>query len=770
MKQVISIFFVFLPFIAFCQQNVISGIITDENQELLIGAHIYSKSNKYTAISDNNGYFVLKIPDSIQVLYASYLGYQTDSCYISAAKSCDFALSTDSLPTIQITATAIQMNQIGKTALSSNQIKKIPVLLGEVDIIKAYTLLPGVSGTIEGSSGLIVRGGNSSQNKILMDGATIYNPVHLFGFISMFNPSIVNHVDLYKSGFTTNYDGRLSSFLNVYTKDGNPKEKSGEFNIGLINSSLSLEGPIIKDKLTYVLGGRLTNFGLLLAPTALLKRYDLLDQKFTYYVYDLNAKFNYRINNRQNLNLHLYTGSDNFKLDIDNNLSAEQGRSKVIWGNNLISVGHFYKINKKLTLNSDLNYTTYKINASSDYENFNEKYSSSFGTNSKVNDLTINSSLKWFQNSWLNASLGFETNFLSTKPYELFNVYKDSINNIKNIVPVKTDQAFVFSGFYQQHVNLTKKTFLKLGVRYNYYKNDNYEYKKFLPRFSLGRTFSNNQVIKVSYDQLNQFMHLNTSSSSGSPNEVWFLADATFPVEFSNQVSIGYSIPIPWIQSYFSLELYYKNLSNITRARFNNGDEALFETTFDWKENILKYGIGRAYGAEILVKKDVGKFSGWIGYTYSFSEIRFQGYNNNNFFPSDFNRLHDLELTGNYRFSKKWSLSSNFIFQSGRPITLPDASGLGIDGNTSFIFSSVNNYTTGPYHRLDMSITKSYTTKRNNDASVSVSVYNLYANNNPFSYTYSLSSNQNDPNIFKISIKEKSFLNFIPSINYSLKF
>lgn len=742
---------------------VCSGQVVDsQTNEPLVGANVYTLSVEKGTVTDAYGRYSLSVKLADKALIASYIGYESDTC-LNLINGCYFELKPLELKEVIVRANQPELQKkLGQFTPTMEQISSLPTLLGDIDIMKSMTLLPGVSGGVEGSSGLLVRGGNLSHNLVILDGTPVYNSTHLFGFMSAFNPVAIKNVTLYKGGFPAQYGGRLASVLDITMKDGSMRKRATDLSIGLVNSSFMTEGPIWRDKISYMIAGRMLNLSPILG-----LGHAASGETASYWVYDFNGKVKYKLSKKQSLYLSYFQGQDNFRI----NEIFESSKYK--WGNSVVSLRYNNQISRRVFLDAGLYYNKYAYQATQESTSF-EKNTERFRNASGIDDLSAKLAARWVFSSKYRMRFGVELSQKSFIPVNFSNQLIDSLGGIlygRDVRDYLLTNDFVY--FLENDVVVSRKIKMKIGGRGIVYKNNGYFSNSMDLRTSLTYEIGQNGSIKFAFDEMNQPFHLLNSIGSSTPNEVWIPSIEKLPLSKATQLSLGFEKMLPRQDVKISIEAYYKRMKNL--VRYKPGVAYVFIQKNQWQENVLAGGDGKAYGVEFFANKSKGRFTGWLGYTLSWSQRKYSGTNRGKWFAANYERRHDIELTANYKLTKKWKLAGTFVFQTGRPLTLPSGFYLLPDEpfghRYNIVFDEINDSRTKVYHRLDISASRQYVTKRNREAMWTFGVYNVYARNNPFSYRALLSSHENgievDP---RMILYQKSWFNFVPSINYSIKF
>ncbi|WP_418636679.1 TonB-dependent receptor [Winogradskyella sp.] len=769
------------------EKFTLSGKVTDVlSNETLIGVNIIIPELQTGSVTNEYGFYSITLPEGSYTIQISYLGFKTISETITltnnltknyqleeAAESLDEVILTDDIERLNIKKPQMSVN-----SLSIKTIKNMPVVLGEVDVIKSITLLPGVTNSGEGSSGFNVRGGAADQNLILLDEATIFNSSHLFGFFSVFNPDAIKDLKLYKGGIPAKYGGRVSSVLDIYQKEGNSKEFHVNGGIGLISSRLLAEGPIKKDKGSFLLGGR-SSYAHLFLP--------LFDIDSKAYFYDLNTKLSYNINNNNNIYLSGYFGRDVFKIsDTFENT----------FGNTVLNFRWNHLFSDKLFSNLSLIYSDYyygltlnfvEFDWESGIKNFNLKYDFKHYIS---NDFKLEYGLNTMYYSFNPGEITPTTETSGINPYKLIDkfafenaIYIDAEHKLSDKLSVSygarlsmfhrlgQDELNIYEnnnpltfnediGIYQKTEPIGTETFNKSDVIESFANIE--------PRIAVAYQLNDNASVKASYNRMSQYLHLLSNTSSPTPLDIWTPSGKYVKPQLLDQVAIGYFKTFK--NNVFSLEVesFYKTIKN--RIDYVDGADLIAN---DAIEQIILNGEARAYGLEVLLRKNEGRFTGWLAYTLSKSEQRTPGktaaetgINNGEWYNTAYDKTHDISLTGSYELNKKWSFSSNFIFQTGQPTTYPNGqyeyNGLVIPN-----YEARNSSRLPSYHRLDISATynpKPESIKKFKGEWV-FGVYNIYGRKNAASISFRENRNTGVNEAVRLAI-----FGIVPSVSYNFKF
>jgi len=762
----------------------ISGYVKDSaSGETLLGANIYLKENLKGVTANAYGFFSLTVEPGEYTLVSSFIGYENLIQKIKLEK--DMTINIE-LKKISVQANVIDVSddrskqntestRMGTIELQMEDVKKLPVLFGEVDILKSITLLPGVQSSGEGNSGLYVRGGGPDQNLILLDGATVYNASHLFGFFSVFNGDAIKSVSLVKGGMPAQYGGRLSSVLDITMKEGNMRRWEVEGGIGAIASRLTIQGPVLKNKLAVIASARRTYLDLITKP------FISSNSPFRgsgYYFYDANVKINYKISEKDRLYLSGYFGRDVFSFK-----DAEIAfRSSIIWGNATTTLRWNHLFNKKLFSNLTALFTDYKFEFDGNQNEFRFKLFSG------IRDLGLKGDFNYYPASGHDVKFGFEyvnhrfkpsnvtfaSQILDVKPPEPIlyfsneaSVYASDDWDLNRRLRVNLGFRSTFYAFNGRFVRYVKD---ELGATIDtiYYKKNQLikPYFRTEPRFSARFLLGENTSIKASYTMNWQFIQLASRATVSLPFDVWLPTTEYVVPQLSQQVAVGFFQNFLEDMIETSMELYYKPMQNL--IEFMDGADPA-QTLNSNIDNTLVQGKGRAWGGEVFIRKNKGNWTGWIGYTLAWTNRTFPQLNNGKTFWAKYDRRHDLSVVINYDINRRFNASAVFVYATGNTLTLPQ--------NLYFIeerlvteFAERNSYRFAPYHRLDLAAT--YILSKPNSklhSSLTFSIYNVYSRWNPFFIYYDSSGSFSD-GTFKLKAKQVSLFPIIPSITWNFKF
>jgi len=771
---IILLGFFLLSICAVAQEKKItlSGNITDTgNGEDLIGAGVLVKGTRTGTVSNAYGFYSLSLPPGTYTLTFSYLGYTTREVPVELTENKRLNVrlqqGVNQLGEVVVSAEGRNANvakmEMSTERLSVKTIKTIPALMGEVDVIKAIQLLPGVQATAEGSSGFSVRGGGHDQNLILLDEATVYSASHLMGFFSVFNNDAIKDVTLYKGDIPASFGGRLSSLLDIRSKDGNTQKITGTGGVGLISSRLTLEGPLGTDKASFLVSGRRTYADLFLK---LASDKDL--RKSSLYFYDMNMKLNYRIDDNNRIYLAGYLGSDHFGnrfagMDFGNKTIT--ARWNHIFSPKLFSnftlIGSFYDYYVKLDMNEQIN---------QEWE-------------SQMHDYGIKADFSYHLNPKHQLKFGVNTLYHSFAPGEGGGIGEESI---LGRFGMPREYALESAAYLSAESEIGEKLKLKYGLRYSLFQNisngekidflENYEtaysktYKRgnfyhnqgqLEPRVGVVYMLNDRHSVKGSYSRTAQYIQLASNSSAGSPLDIWFQTSPNIKPQLCDQFAIGYFRNFSDNMYEASAEVYYKDMRNVIDFKDHAdlmGNEEL--------EKEVRFGKGYAYGLELMVRKNTGRLSGWISYTLSKSRRQIDDINKGNWYRSPYDKPHNISIVASYELSPKWTLSANWVYASGTPVTYPTGRFL-IENTYVPIYSGRNEYRYPAYHRLDLSATCQLTKPgKRFKHELNFSLYNAYGKKNPWTIMFMQEEDQPD-----ISYAEMIYLfSFVPSITWNFTF
>jgi hypothetical protein len=787
-KKIILLIVLLTSIFSFSQEKfTLSGTIADlKTKETLIGVNVFILETKTGITTNEYGFYSITLPKGEYTISISYVGYQVieEKVNLNSNIKKNFLISESSqlLKEVVIVDNKkrvdIRKPEMSVNKLTIQEIKEMPVIFGEVDIIKSILTLPGVTNAGEGQSGFNVRGGGADQNLVLLDEATIYNSSHLFGLFSVFNPDAIKDLKLYKGGIPARYGGRLSSVLDIYQKEGNKNDFHMNGGIGLISSRILAEGPIVKGKGSFVVAGRASYAHLFLK---------LVDNPNLAYFYDLNTKLSYSLNEKNNIYLSGYFGRDVFQLN-DSFVNT--------YGNTVINFRWNHLFSEKLFSNLSLIYSDYYYGLNLDLIGFN--------WDSGIKNYNIKYDFKHYLSDKLKLTYGINSNYYDFNPgkieptrpdsginedqldkkYALENaIYIDAEHQISNKIAVSygvrvssflrlgnqtlntyaNNQPVIFNPNFQIYESAEPTGTISYGKNETIAKFENLE-----PRLAISYTFNENQSIKASYNRMSQYLHLISNTQSPTPLDVWAPSDNFLKPQLLDQVALGYFQNIKDDEYSLELETFFKKIKN--RVDYIDGANLIANEAI---ERVVLNGQARAYGLEVLFRKNTGRFKGWLSYTLSRTEQKVEGrtaietgINNGDWYKTGFDKLHNLAVVANYKWTEKWRFSANLIFQTGQPVTFPDGQ-YEYEGITVPNFSSRNENNLPSYHRIDVSatLTPHKNKKRKWQAEWVFGIYNLYNRMNAASITFRQNQETASNEAIRLSI-----FGIVPSATYNIKF
>lgn len=777
MKRVINI--IFLTW-ALCgaifasgQKVTVSGQVRDQDSgELLNGAVVWDSLSASGSITNTYGFFSLTLTQRPKTLRFSYVGYQTyylhmDDEALTGALDIRLKRATE-LDEVIIKADKVPHISGNPLSLQIGEIRNMPTLLGEADVLKAFSFTPGVSTGNEGSAGLYVRGGTPDQNLILLDQVPVYNVMHLGGFFSVFNTASLKSADLYKGAFPARYGGRLSSVIDITMKEGNNQRFAGELGLGLLNQSLTLEGPIVKNKASFIVSGRVSTLGL---STLLTKKRsgNGAGEDYTYKFHDLNAKLNYQLNKTDHVYISFYNGFDRFKYEEwqrtdKKDVSTAVGNN---WGNVTGTMRYSKMLSRKLFSRAALIYSQYTSEFTNDFSDSDQGGSpESFYryTDTKVTDLGAKIQFDYFPTSAIEMRIGIDyTRHLFT-PFQTSTNYSHLQPNPGS----SAIRAFQTDFFLDADITLTRNLILNAGGRYTVYKVAGRSFHNLEPRLGLGWSFTDQWKLTGSATVMNQYLHLLVNNGYGFAYDAWLPSTALVPPSRARQWSVGLSRKLTRPELEISLEYYQKRMNNM--IDYPDGTNFTGLLADAWDNIVAKGGLGRGSGLEMMVQRNEGKLKGRVSYTLAKSELKFDLVNNGQWYPMKYDRRHNFNLSASYALSKKWSLNTTFIYQTGHAVTLPQGALLSQDGSEPrLIYSQRNKGRMPAFHKLDLGVTRSGILWDKYRTTLGLGVYNAYNRANPLYLDFSIKNNTQTGQASMI-VKQYSLFPILPFVNYSIHF
>ncbi|MCY3669247.1 MAG: TonB-dependent receptor plug domain-containing protein [Gemmatimonadetes bacterium] len=773
--------------------HTLSGYVEDAaSGEKLIGAVLYEPTLQKGATTNRYGFFSLTLPEGPLQVVVFHIGYQSDTLATRLDQDVQLTIALQPTPlemgTVQVEAERLdpiqEQSQMSVVQVPIRQIKNAPVLMGEVDVLKTLQLLPGVQSGAEGMSGLYVRGGSPDQNLILLDGAPVYNASHLFGFFSVFNANAIKNVQLTKAGFPARYGGRLSSVLEVDMKDGNMKTFEGEGSVGLIASQLTLQGPLRKDRTSFIVSARRTYIDLLIRP------FLPSDEKGGYHFYDLNAKLNHIFSPESRVFLSLYSGDDRFWSDFkedyrsgsyreEDSIAADFGWGNVtstlrwnyLFGNQLF--GNFTAIYSRYQLSSDVDdRTAITSDGERETESLKLRYLSG------IRDWGLKADLDYLPNP---------THYIRFGGSGTLHTYSPGAAHIKSdpadgapedtTLAAEVSDALEYSLYGEDDVQLTDRLKANVGLHTSGFLVNDEFYTSLQPRISMRYLLPSDWAVKASYALMRQYIHLLSNSTVGLPTDLWLPATERVRPQQSRQFGMGLARQLK-DQYEFSVEGYYKTMTNLIEYREGASFLVGFGESEDWQDKV-EIGRGWSYGAELFVQKKRGRTTGWIGYTLSWTKRRFAGLNQGHTYPYRYDRRHDAALVLTRQLTRSTSFSLTWVYGTGNAATLPVARYYNDDavrGGTprpyylpyeTVVYGDRNGYRMSAFHHLDFSF--NFGQAESAGHGFSFGVYNAYNRKNPF-FIYFDDHYDSAANARKFRAKQVSLFPLLPWINYRFKF
>ena len=751
------------------ENYTVSGTIRNKaTGESIIGATVTLKGTHESVLSNEYGFYSIRLPEGDRALVVSYSGMKDQQIQIKLTQNMQRDVYLELQPTTldevvitaPVTGRSIAGTQMGVERLSATDMKYIPQLFGEKDPLKAIQLLPGIKSAGEGSSGIYVRGGAADQNLILLDEAVVYNASHLLGFFSTFNSDAVKDITVYKGGMPARYGGRLSSVIDIRMNDGNNQRLSVSGGLGLISSKLNIEGPVQKDRSSFLLSGRTTYADLFLK----LSKDSMINRNRLGF-YDLNAKMNFSLGKKDQLFVSGYFGSDHL------NAGDEFG---LRWGNSTATLRWNHIYNNNIFSNTSLIYS-----------NYNYDIDINLGANklnifSQIRDWNLKQELQWNPGNKHNITLGFNSVYHSIHPGDVTSSTSSNFNDILFQKRYAWENALFISDTWKA----SKKLSVTYGLRGSsfsiigpgdfyilgndgtvldtvhtkkgeFYKSYFYAEPRLALRFLLNPVTS----IKASYARNTQNLHLISNSTTARPTDKWVASTNNIRPEIADEFSLGYYKNLG-TKYELTTETYYKAMQH--QIDYRDGAEI---NNADAIESQLLYGKGRAYGLEILLKKKSGKLSGWISYTLSKTERQIDGINGNEWYNARQDRTHEVAIVTTLSLGKKWTLSANWIFYTGDAVSFPEGK-YTIDNQVYYYYTKRNGYRMPDYHRLDIGATKVFKTRGRYHSEITFSLYNAYGREN--AYAISFRDNKQDPT--RSEAVQTALFKYVPSISYNFKF
>lgn len=806
-----------MPGFGIAQNFTISGYVKDKsNGESAIGANVYVREGMVGTSTNAYGFFSLTLPAGKYTFVCSYLGYEafTDTVYLreNVSKTISLAPLGKELTEVEVTGEKtddnVQSSQMSSIQMDIAQIKKLPAFMGEVDILKSIQLLPGVKSAGDGNSGFYVRGGGPDQNLVLLDDAPIYNAAHLLGFFSVFNGDAIKNVNLIKGGMPAQYGGRLSSVLDISMKEGNSQKFQVDGGLGVIASRLTIQGPIVKDKVSFIVSARRTYLDVLSKPVFKYIRPNSDFAGSSYYFYDLNAKLNWQISHKDRLFLSVYHGKDVFDFkDAESSFNVH-----VPWGNTVACLRWNHLFSSKLFSNASVSYTNYDFSFTAAQSNFELTLFSG------IKDWTAKYDFVYIPNPRHNVKAGINYIYHTFTPSNVSAKQGETVFDIGKIIRLYSHDAAIY---ISDDWEITKRLKVNAGLRFSYfaqigpftrYVKDQFgrtidtnvyspgkkvvDYHGLEPRASIRYSFTKSLSVKASYTRNYQYIHLASISSVSLPTDVWMPSTDLIKPQLGNQYALGVFKNFNKDMFETSVEVYYKTMAN--QIDYKEGAEPQ-DNVFDNPDNAFTYGKGEAYGAEFFFKKRTGKITGWVGYTLSWTWRQFKDINYGQRYLAKYDRRHDASLVITYDPNKVWNFGLVFVYGTGNRGTLPNGL-FAYEGGVSYDYGLRNSYKFPDYHRLDLSATytpdrdkqlrrkqarfeKRYERRgkditkiklprswaKNYQGSWTLSIFNVYNRHNPYLVYFDAQGDFLKGN-YTVKGKQVSLFPILPTITWNFKF
>jgi len=772
---------IFLPFIVSAQKFTISGYVKDsESGESLIGAAVFNKKTLQGTSANIHGFYSITLQGDSVELVCSYVGYTPIDVkfLLRSDTTIDLTLtSANQLDEVIVKGSRADLiqetTQMSSVSVPIDQVKNLPALLGQVDVLKVLQLMPGVKSS-EGSTGLYVRGGGPDQNLMLLDGVPVYNASHLFGFFSVFNADAINRVELIKGGFPARYGGRLSSVIDINMKDGNMKEVHGEGSVDIIAAKVTVEGPIKKDRTSFLISARRTYLDALISPFVRISSDG--DTKMGYYFYDLNTKINHIVDKKNRIYFSTYLGDD--RVWAKEKYGDDNSRFGLRWGNIITAFRWNHVVGPRLFSNLTATYSRYRFNVFSkeegtDYNNGQEeKYVYRTDYYSGIRNWALKLDYDFMPTPSHVIRYGVHGIAHKFSPgaftYRVEDMPRDTTLGSSKII------AGEFSAYIEDDYKVDDRLKVNFGAHTSAFVVESKWYHSIQPRVSARYLLTPDLSLKVSYASMMQYIHLLTNAGLGLPTDLWVPSTSDVKPQRAQQVAAG--LARNFNSNYeVSLETYYKKMTDL--IDYKDGTSFTNVQT-DWRNKVVKNGKGKSYGAEVLIQKKTGKVTGWIGYTLSWTYRQFTDLNNGKWYPYKYDRRHDISVALVHSWNKRMDFSTVWVYGTGNAITLPTAQYAGASTNNNRYSPFVGSYTYNPdlyyygdrissrmrdYHRLDISFSFWKDTKWGR-SKWTLACYNVYSRRNPFYMDLTTDKDGNR------KFAQYSLFPIIPSINYTFKF
>lgn len=782
MRYIITLVIALVSLYATAQKNyTISGHIQDSNGfEQLIGAVIYSEDSKEGVVSNMYGFYSLTLKEGTHTILVSYIGYNTQRYEINLTENVRLNFDLVAGLTLEeAVVTGEEFNkiedqvQMSKVEIPIDQIKQLPAIGGEVDILKVLQLMPGVQSGNEGSSGLYVRGGSPDQNLMLLDGVPLYNVSHLFGFFSVFNADAIRNVTLTKGGFPARFGGRLSSILEVHMKDGHMRDFHVDGTVSVIASKLTCNGPIVRDKASFMFSFRRTYLDILINPLIALGSTGDVNTTPSYFFYDFNGKLNWKLSDKDRLYFSAFHSKDDFGLEINDNFGQDVVDTDLgfDWGNEIQALRWNHEWGPRLFSNTSLTHSRYTYNSGFDVRTFDDQDTTVISAifNTHINDYSAKIDFDFAPNARnmikFGASYIYHTFNPGATAIELDFGQPNPLDTITGASSLNSHEAFLY---VEDEMEVSERLKMNFGVHGSCLNVQDTSYFSLQPRIALNYKLPGNVALKLSYAEMAQFVNLLTNEGLGIPTDLWVPSTGQVGPQTSKQIAAGVAKTFGDIE--VSLEGYYKSMKGL--LSYKEGASFMFDLDDDWESKVTQ-GIGNSYGGEVLIQKKKGYTTGWLGYTLSWSNRQFDEINSGNWFPFTYDRRHDLSLAINQKINNEWSMSFVQVYGTGRALTLsestfsstlPDGTGMGFEVYEYSVPAEKNSFRMSPYNRTDISLIRTRESVDGYTKYLIFSIYNVANNLNPFyaEVDYDLNGTP--------VIREYGLFPMIPSIAWRFKF
>lgn len=766
------------------QTHTLSGHIQDSSSgEQLIGATIYCEETRAGVAANVYGFYSLTLPEGKHTIVVTYIGYSTERYEVELTKDVklDFNLvAGTNLDEAVVTGEAFNkiedQVQMSKMEVPIEQVKRLPAIGGEVDLLKVLQLLPGVQSGGEGTSGLYVRGGSPDQNLMLLDGVPLYSVNHLFGFFSVFNADAVRSMSITKGGYPARYGGRLSSILEIHMKDGHMKTYHADATVSVIASKLTLEGPLVKDKASFMISGRRTYLDLLVTPiiNGINNNSTDVTTNPRYFFYDFNGKINWKVSDKDRIYFSAFSGKDDFGIETAESFgqSSTSMDLGLDWANEIQALRWNHVWGPRLFSNTTVTHSEYLFNTGVDITDMTEQDTTRMAAlyKSGIEDYAGKIDFEYAPNARHLVRFGANLTHHTFRPgataLELDFGQENPTDTLVGPDDINSNEAY---GYFEDEFELGERVKINAGLHGSMLLVQDTTYYSLQPRLALNYKMPKGLALKLSYAEMSQFVNLLTNEGLGLPTDLWVPSTKNISPQQSWQVAAGLAKTFGDFE--VSLEGYYKEMDGL--LSYKEGASFMFSLDTDWEEQVTQ-GIGNSYGAELLVQKKFGRTTGWLGYTLSWSNRQFDDINSGNWYPFTYDRRHDVSIVVNHEFTDKWNGSAVWVYGTGRALTLsetaftayiPDNINDGVYTFSAEVPFDKNSFRMSPYHRLDLSLTRTLPLEsREGEKHLVLSIYNAYNNLNPF-----FAQTDEDDNGNPV-IREYGIFPIIPSVAWRVNF